>query len=533
MIIFCILLLTVFCLVVKNEKRTQIFEKYEKVILVSLFVIGILVRFLYFWKFPAGFNQDEASIGYDVFADLNYGFDRNGYHNPVYSVAWGSGHSGLYMLLLRPFIRLFGLSIFSVRIVNVIFGCIGLFAFYGILKKLRGKEFALLGLFFMMINPWHIMMSRWGLECNLFPNIFLIAFYFFVKGQEKSYFYYLAAFFFSLSLYAYGTSYMFIPVFLLIAVIYLLRKKAISVKEILISGSIFTLVAIPILIFMAVNFLGLPEQNWGFLSFPKLIDGRYNTTVTVLGGNFLQRVLTNLKTFGKILIFQNDGLPWNAISGYGVFYFFSLPFAILGIFALLKDPKNQGRILLYSMLPASLVLASLSDLNINRANIIFVLLIYLVVEGIYFIKVWTGKPFYLLLGVYSISFCLFLGTYFTTYQDEIDDAFFDGFGEAIELAIEKTDGTIYLSEYVNAPYIYALFYEETNPAVFLETVDYENPDSSVRFVNSFGRYITGLPEKADPYEDAAYVAHPWEAQFFNDQEFQKIQVKNYVFITPR
>lgn len=64
-------------------------KKYYKYILTAIFVIGILVRSAFFWIYPLGLNQDEASVTYDAYADLEYGFDRNGDHNPVYSVAWG------------------------------------------------------------------------------------------------------------------------------------------------------------------------------------------------------------------------------------------------------------------------------------------------------------------------------------------------------------------------------------------------------------------------------------------------------------
>ncbi|MGN1059981.1 MAG: hypothetical protein ACI4QW_06060, partial [Clostridia bacterium] len=454
---------------------------------------------MWFWRFPAGFNQDEASIGYDAFADLVFGQDRNGYHNPVYSVAWGSGHSGLYIGLLKVFVGLLGLSVFSVRIVNVIFGCAGLLAFYGTLRWLRGGNLALLGLLVMAINPWHIMMSRWGLECNLFPNIFLIGLYFLVRGEEKPFIFYpVSLFFFGLSLYAYGTSYMFMPVFLIGAAVFLLCKKKITWKPLCISASVFLLTAVPIGIFMLVNFAGMDELSLGFISFPKLINGRYNTTVTVLGGSFLKTCLRNLWVFAKLILFQNDGLPWNSIIGFGTIYLFSLPVVLLGLFSVCREKNHPGGLIVYSMVPGVLVLAALSELNINRANIVYVLLLYLLAEGIYYIGKKAKKLFSPVLAVYFLAFCVFIGTYFTAYQKQIGGYFFEGFGEAVHLAAAETEGTVYLSNSVNAPYIYALFYEKIDPQVFLDTVVYENPESSVRQVVSFDRFVTGLPSEVNP-----------------------------------
>ncbi|MBE7021883.1 MAG: hypothetical protein E7414_01525 [Ruminococcaceae bacterium] len=497
----------------------------------GLCILGVLIRFLFIWKFPAGLNQDEASIGYDAFADLTFGMDRNGDHNPVYSVAWGSGHSSLYLFLIKPFIALFGLNTFSVRIVNAIFGSLALFAFYGTAKKLRGPLFSLVALFMLVINPWHIMMSRWGLECNLFPNVFLIGLYFLLKGEEKRIFYPLSLFIFGLSLYAYGTSYMFVPVFLGIAAICLYRQRKIELKMLLVSAAVFIVTAIPIFLFMCINIFQLKPMDWGFLSFPRLAEGRYHTTVTVLGGDLVRQMLRNLGTFLKILITGNDGLIWNSIPGFGVLYMFSLPFVFLGLYSLCTDKKNKGRFLLITMLPAIFVLVLLSEVNINRANIVFPLIIYLAAEGIY-MTVGRGKGvFFSVITVYLASFCIFTTVYFTSYQKKIGSAFFEGFGEALTYAAEQTDDTIYMTEYVNAPYIFALFYEKEDPQHFIDTVDYAYKNTSVRPVNSFGRYVTGLPEELEKTEIC--IASEGEAVQYDDANYEKKKFGGYVVISGR
>jgi len=515
----------------KSKELKPSFLDYEKQVAIGILLVGILVRFILFWKFPLGLNQDEASIGYDAFADLFFGMDRNGYHNPVYSVAWGSGHSGLYIALIKPFIYLFGLNNFSVRIVNVLFGCAGLFAFYGSLKKLCGKSVALVGLFLLAINPWHIMMSRWGLECNLFPNIFLIGLYFLVKAEEKPVFYPLSLFIFGLSLYSYGTSYMFIPVFLLFSAFYLVKYKKISIKMLILSSLVFVLTAIPIFIFMVINVFDLEPVQFGFISFPKLVDGRYNTTITVLGGNVFASILENLKQFFKILFVGNDNLIWNSIPFFGVLYHFSWPFIILGAVSLYLKKENKGRFILYTMVPAILILATLSRLNINRANVTFLLFIYLCAEGIHFVMCHTKKLFYAVILGYFITFSIFCGTYFTSYQKQVGNAFFEGYGEAIQYAVEKTDDTIYLSEYANGPYVFALFYEKTDPAVFISTVDYKNPNSSVRHVNSFGRFVTGAPEEL--HKNEMFIASIIESEQFDDEIYEKVKFGGYYVIYER
>ncbi|WP_410513409.1 hypothetical protein PaeBR_02820 [Paenibacillus sp. BR2-3] len=77
---------------------------------VVLFLLGAAIRILYIGSIPGGLNQDEASIGYDAYAILHYGIDRNGIHLPVHLISWGSGQNALYAYLSMPFILLFGCS---------------------------------------------------------------------------------------------------------------------------------------------------------------------------------------------------------------------------------------------------------------------------------------------------------------------------------------------------------------------------------------------------------------------------------------
>lgn len=508
-----------------NSGMFSFLAAHEKQIAILLFVVGILIRVSFFWIVPDGLNQDEASIAYDTYADLTYGIDRNGDHNPVYSVAWGSGHSSLYITLSKPWIALFGLNIFTARIVNVLFGCLALFAFYGIMKRLN-RSAALIGLFLFAVCPWHIMMSRWGLECNLFPNVFLIGLYFLLRSLDSPRCYPVSLFVFALSLYAYGTAYMVVPVFLLFSAGYLLYHKKISWKMLGVSAAVFVVTAVPIGTFMIVNALGLEEINLGFMTIPRLVSGRYNTTVTILGGNIFATMGANLLNLVKLIFIQNDGLIWNAIPAFGTLYLFSAPFLLLGFCCVLRRAARflkvfHSQAFVLFMLIAALVLGAMSDLNINRANFVFLPLIVFLAEGVFFVQKYAKWSSYAILPVYLCAFFAFSGYYFTDYRAQIGRAFFAGAGEAIQYASEQTDRTIYLSDKINAPYIIAMFYEKTDPNVFLDTVDYLDPDSECRYVLSFDRYVTGIPaqEERKSEADAAYVLDVTEKESFDPERY--------------
>lgn len=172
----------------KISKPEQWVERYQYYIAGALILIGVLLRFYRLGSLPAGLNQDEASMGYDAFALANYGVDRNGYHFPVYPVAWGAGHGPLYVYFSSIFIKLFGLSVFSYRFGMALLGGGTLVLFFFLLKRLSSAKAALTGLFLLAISPWHILLSRWGLDSNPVPFFVLLAVFLYVLaiGKAKS-----------------------------------------------------------------------------------------------------------------------------------------------------------------------------------------------------------------------------------------------------------------------------------------------------------------------------------------------------------
>jgi len=124
-----------------------------------LLAVGAALRLLYLGDIPGGLNQDEASIGYDAWALLHSGIDRNGLSWPVNFIAWGSGQNVLYGYLSIPFIAIFDLSVFSLRLTSAFWGVICLWIFWQLGKR-RDQTMGILALLVLVTSPWHIMASR-------------------------------------------------------------------------------------------------------------------------------------------------------------------------------------------------------------------------------------------------------------------------------------------------------------------------------------------------------------------------------------
>ena len=160
---------------VKNNK--SLFKDYkEEVILFFILIVGSLVRLVAIGQFPNALNVDEASSGYDAFSLMKYGVDRGGNSYPVYLYAWGSGQSVLYSYLMIPVLMVTGLCEYGIRLPMAIIGIVSLYVFYYLIKSIfDNKRMALISVGFFVICPWHIMKSRWGMECNIFPDIILLS----------------------------------------------------------------------------------------------------------------------------------------------------------------------------------------------------------------------------------------------------------------------------------------------------------------------------------------------------------------------
>ena len=183
---------------------------------IAALLVGIAARIYAFCDVPAGLNQDEASIGYEAWCLLHYGIDRNGIPWPVHLISWGSGQNALYAYLDIPFVA-FGLSPFTVRIPMLLSGLASLVLVWIIGRRLFNESAAWCASATLALSPWHIMLSRWALESNLLPFVFLAAVACFVIARDSIYqlvWLTCSSVLFALCLYAYGTAYLVVPLFL-------------------------------------------------------------------------------------------------------------------------------------------------------------------------------------------------------------------------------------------------------------------------------------------------------------------------------
>lgn len=451
---------------------------------------------------------------------------------PAFLVSWGGGQNVLLSYLMIPFIKILGLTALAIRLPMAILGCISLVIMYLLLKKIANKKIAIIGLFFFAICPWHIMKSRWGLESNLFPDLILIFIYLLIKGLEdkNKILYYLAFVVAGISAYSYGTSYYFLPVFLIPLLIILIKKEKITIGQAILSLTIVGIVSLPVILYVVINTLGLEQINLTFVTVPKLEVNRYKVLTSIFSTEFFTKSVLNLKNGLKILVWQTDWLPWNCIKFFGTTYLFSIIFTLMGMvngFKKKKIVEIKYNILFNIWFIVSVILMIICEPNINRINIIMIPIIYYTIIGIYIVANKSKKLTVIIFILYLVSFGLFVPKYFSENCDEYG-TFEGNLKEVIEYVDNIENKEIHITNKIQSNYIHVLFYTQYNTKEFVETVKYENPKAEFKNVLSFGKYY--FEDIQEIKEDNVYVIKKEDRSNYNLDKNKITEFEKYIVV---
>lgn len=510
----------------------QLWDRVDPVLVAAL-LVGVVLRTWQFGAIPPGLNQDEASTAYDAFSLAHYGMDRHGFHLPVVLVSWGSGMYALASYLEAPFVGLLGLEVWAARLPFLLVGLATLPLFYLFLRDTTDRRTARIGVVLLAASPWHVMVSRWALDSNLLPAVFLLGAVCLVRSEGRPRWLFGAALAFGLALYAYGTAYLVVPVFLALALAHGLRHRLWPWRTLVGAGATFALVATPVALFLAINSLGWQSIRTPLFSIPRLTGvPRFRTmgNLHLLSIDFLRQAAANLGQGAELFRTQDDGLIWNAVPGYGIAYPMSTLLALAGLALLVGKSSWRVRQASFPLLAwsiAAVVLMAFVSPNINRANV--AMLPFICCVAVASSLLWQYRPLAILLGLVLVgSLAGFSNAYFGGYRQAAAEPFFASFGEAIRHASGATKGEVCVTDHVNMPYIFVLFYNQEDPRLFASTVRYDNPGAEFQGVSSFGRYRFGVDRCAA--SAGAIVAGVDEARALGSAGFVVESFERYVVL---
>ena len=507
----------------------SIFMKDKTIEYMLIFAIAIISRVLFLGAYPVGVHADEAYAGYEAYAMLKYGTDSWGYTNPVYLTTWGSGMSALESYLMIPFIAIGGLNTITIRIPQVIIGIITVFVFWLLVKEITDEKMAFWAALLIAICPWHIMMSRWGLDANLAPGFILLGMYFGVLGLKNEKWLVISAVFWGLSLYCYALVWIFVPAFLLLSSLYCIKYGKIKINRYsILSAVILGILALPLLLFVAVNVGFIPEIKSQYISIPRLIQFR-NDELTQF--NFFK----NLKDFLTIYVKQNDGSLMHVSPYFGLYYLFTAPFILIGVYECIKNTVKNIRnrrfgyeAFLLFWLVICTAIGLLRSMSVYRANCMNLAVLLLAVMGINAVcgKINREAVTKSVIVTYVISFFIFEIYYFTGYQQSISRIQMEGAEDAIAYALELRDENnidkIHITNQLRHSQV--LFYQAYPTDAFRENVVWRNYPAKWVYADSFGYFVWDMDnintlegiyvlscDEVEEYENAGYTIKQFDS----------------------
>ena len=359
----------------------------------------------------------------------------------------------------------------------------------------------------LAICPWHILLSRWALDSNLLPFVFLAAFVCLLGVRRNGWWFVPACLLLGLCLYAYGTAYLVIPVFMVGAIVLVARQKCLRAVQFWAGLAAFALVATPIGLLLIVNWLGLGSVHLGPFTAPRFPVAVRWELATLLGTpDFAEGLRGNITTAVRLLVTESDAIPYNVVAPYGIFYGCTLLLALGGVILVFtRDEWHLESALLLLWVGAAACVAVLSAVNINRFNILFLPLIILGARALASLQGLHRVLGPLMVLAMLIAFSAFTLAYHgEDYRRVADFKFQNGLIPALYWAEGHTSGPICVTDKINMPYIYALFTDPTSPAEFLGSVQYIDPTEPLRRVAAFDRYTFGTP-RCIGLENTTYV----------------------------
>ncbi len=472
-----------------------------------LLVLAAALRFYALAEIPPGLHQDEAATGYAAWALLNYGIDRHGFSWPVLFVDTGSGKSVLYSYLVMPFIALGGLNVAILRIPMALAGITALFLMWRIGMQAAGRGFALLLLLLLAFNAWHLMASRWAMEANLLPFLLLLSVYFLARpDRARLLIQSLAVIPLSLTVYAYGTAYALAPLFLGLVFSWLLLNRLADWRRLAVLAALALAVTLPIILMLVVNTFDLDSIVALGVSIPRVpATPRYEFT-SLLFTSPREGILANTLALATMLLGGADTSPrpTSALPGFGALPPFAILLSLVGIgFVLYRAKRRQDygiHLLVAFWFAAALLVALLTEVNIQRINAIWLPALYLMALGIFTICR-PRRLLYIVAAVYVAYSSLFVYHYFRDYNAIAADIFNAGLEKALPRAVAAAgDGVIavHIPDLPNLTAIYPMFYLQIPPDQYRDTTVIARPNVERRPILAYGQFVFVSPLTAGP-----------------------------------
>lgn len=519
--------------------------------------LGLFARLYQFPALPGGVNQDAALAASDAAALARYGADRLGTPWPAHMEAWGHGQmSALLTYILAGMFKVFGMSKLALRLPQMVISLLSIAVFWDFARRTLGKSFGWLALALLLINPWHIMQSRWTIDCALFPHFFLFGAYCLLRGMERRAWYYAGMVLFALSMYTYGIALYTVPPFLLAALIVMLCQKLVRPLDAALCGLLYLLLSLPFLAVMILNAVGGETFTLFGFTIQRFEDSIRAAEIVLMQPDKYAGFVANAAYMFNVLLFQRDNYPYMNLLEYGSNYLFAMPLILTGVAAFVGDriSKRQpwldakrrrarwGMLLTVLWLLAAIWSAlNTSEVHLGRAAILIYPVILMIAYAIWLVGKRRRLLALLLAAVFALGAVRFTGDYFSqNTQKKLGRYYYAGLIEAMEATRGRSMDTLYIT---------LTFPDETPYGMPLEVLveyaarlDAQYVHQGAPASDADGRVWLPFAERyqraemdklrVDPRAEALYIIFEPDKEYFDPDTFVFEPFGDYYLVTP-
>ncbi len=473
--------------------------KNPKIILSAILIVAFVLRIFQIDKIPVSLFGDEVDLGYQAYSILHTGADYYGNKWPLQFHSLAEYRTPFYLYSAVPSVAAFGISPLGVRLPAVIFGVLGVWALYLLIKELTKREdLALVAASVLNLSPWHLHYSRAGFEVTELLFFLIIGLYFFFKSLKNGKYLWIATVCFILCPWVYSTAKLFIPILMLFLFVVYFKEIIKIPKKFLVYGCVAGFVIGFPLVYSVLK----TPQRFDYISVfsdptiepqigtlrardakmrgekgtglnPTVIDKFFENKFTYVGKEIIEHYFQTLSS--DFFFRQGDPDPRQSPTGMGEFYKADAISMIAGIslfFILNKDRKFKWLIVFWiiaGILPAALT----RDGGNHATRLILILppftflIAYGLVEGIKLMKINYRKFAVLGYGfIFMLGFIFYLHNYYVHYPWDSERWWHAGYQEAIQTVkqVDKNYDKVVISTANEPPWIFFAGWYQYDPA---------------------------------------------------------------------
>ncbi len=471
--------------------------KYKFLLLI---VVAAALRLWQLGVVPPSPDWDETALGYNAYSILKTGKDEYGTWFPLTIRSFDDYKPPLYVYLAIPSIAVFGLNTPAVRLPSVILGIVAVIGTYFLAKELldkqekEGKYIPYFASLLLAISPWHIQFSRIAFEANVGVTLNILGVVFFLKGLRSRYFLWFSAFIFALSLYAYHSERIFVPLLLLILALSH-WKNLMNVRQTMLTGIVIGMViAAPLVpVFLNQNTLmrlrgtsSLSDQT-GLLArtVKKLDDDK-------ISHNYVAMIFDNRRlVWAKTLVdgyLSHYSFKWLFLNGdnarhhapdMGMLYLVELPFLIWGMYIVAKQGGVAAKVLFGWFLIAPIAASPTTELPHGIRTLVFLPTFQIFTAvGVSQLLIWAQQKkkafnsaiLFIVLFLFLFNVGYYLHMYFVHTNKEYSKFWQYGYQQAVAYTQKNRDKykKIVVSTKLEQPHMFFLYYLRYDPARYLK-----------------------------------------------------------------